>query len=115
VVSDAPGDAGDIWLSQIVSLPSVLEWDQEFEAEFGVAPFLSPLPALYFDAASLLLRRLQTVSRIVNGNLVIDRAALANAVRNTANFQGVTCTLTLDPLTGNRVNDPAALARCAED
>ncbi len=114
VVSDAAGDAGDIWVSQIASLPSVLEWDQDFEAEFGVAPFLSPLPALYFDAASLLLRRLQEVSRIVNGNLVIDRAALASAVRNTTKFQGVTCTLTLDPLTGNRINDPAALAGCAE-
>jgi ABC-type branched-subunit amino acid transport system substrate-binding protein len=113
-MSDAAGDAGDIWVSQIASLPSVLEWDQEFEAEFGVAPFLSPLPALYFDAASLLLRRLQEVSRIVNGNLVIDRAALASAVRNTTKFQGVTCTLTLDPLTGNRINDPAALAGCAE-
>lgn len=113
VVSDVVGDAGDIWASQISTLPSVLEWDQEYEAEFGVAPFLSPLPALYFDAASLLLRRLQQVSRIVDGNLVIDRAALASAVRNTTKFQGVTCTVTLDP-TGNRVIDPAALARCAE-
>ena len=57
----------------------VSDGTEEFEAEFGVAPFLSPLPALYFDAASLLLRRLQEVSRIVNGNLVIDRAALASA------------------------------------
>jgi ABC-type branched-subunit amino acid transport system substrate-binding protein len=113
VVSDGPGDAGDIWVSQIASLPSVLEWDQEFEAEFGVAPFLSPLPALYFDAASLLIRDLQQVSRIVNGNLVIDRAALASAVRSTTKFQGVTCTITLDPATGNRLNDPTALSRCA--
>jgi ABC-type branched-subunit amino acid transport system substrate-binding protein len=114
VVSDAAGDAGDIWLSQVASLPSVLEWDQEFEAEFGVTPFLSPLPALYFDAASLLLRRLQEVSRIVSGNLVIGRAALARAVRNTPMFQGVTFKLTLDPLTGNRINDPSALAGCSE-
>jgi ABC-type branched-subunit amino acid transport system substrate-binding protein len=114
VVSDAVGDAGDIWASQVATLPSVLEWEQEYEAEFGVAPFLEPLTALYFDAASLLLRDLQQVSMIVNGNLVIDRAALSSAVRNTTNFQGVTCTITLDPLTGNRVNDPEALARCAE-
>ena len=113
VVSDAPGDAGDIWVSRIASLPSVLKWDQEFEAEVGVAPFLSPLPALYFDAASLLIRDLQQVSRIVNGNLVIDRAALANAVRNTTKFQGVSCTITLDPATGDRLNDPTALSRCA--
>jgi ABC-type branched-subunit amino acid transport system substrate-binding protein len=113
VVSDAVGDAGDIWVSQIASLPSVLEWDQEFEAEFGVAPFLSPLPALYFDAASLLIRDLEQVSRIANGNLVIDRAALANAVRNTTKFQGVSCTITLDAATGDRLNDPTALSRCA--
>jgi hypothetical protein len=44
---------------------------------------------------------------------VIDRAALAAAVRSTRHFQGVTCTVTLDPATGNRVDDPEALARCA--
>ncbi len=114
VVTETAGDPGDIWLSQVATLPSVLEWEQEYEAEFGIAPFLEPLTALYFDAASLLIGRLQQVSRIVNGDLVIDRAALASAVRNTTKFQGVTCTITLDPLTGNRVNDPAALARCAE-
>jgi ABC-type branched-subunit amino acid transport system substrate-binding protein len=112
VVSDAVGDPGDIWASQVATLPSVSEWEQEFEAEFGLAPFLEPYPALYFDATSLLLSRLQQVSRIVNGNLVIDRAALASAVRNTTNFQGVSCTIMLDPLTGNRIND---LAGCAQN
>lgn len=112
VVSDAAGDAGDIWASQVAALPSVLEWGQEFEAEFGMAPFLEPFPVLYFDAASLLLSNLQKVSKIVNGNLVINRAALASAVRNTTKFQGVSCTITLDPLTGNRSND---LAGCAEN
>lgn len=112
VVSDASGDAGDIWAADVATLPSILEWEQEFEAEFGIAPFLEPYPALYFDAASLLLSDLQRVSKIVNGNLVIDRAALASAVRNTTRFQGVSCTITLDPFTGNRVND---LAGCAEN
>jgi ABC-type branched-subunit amino acid transport system substrate-binding protein len=112
VVSDATGDPGDIWGSRVAALPSVLEWEQEFEAEFGSPPFLEPYPALYFDAASLLLSRLQQVSRIVNGNLVINRAALASAVRNTTNFQGVSCTITLDPSTGNRVDD---LAGCAQN
>jgi ABC-type branched-subunit amino acid transport system substrate-binding protein len=111
VVSDAPGDAGDIWASQVATLPSVLEWEQEFEAEFGMAPTLEPYPALYFDAASLLLSRLQQVSRIVNGNLVINRAALASAVRNTTNFQGVSCTITLDALTGNRADN---LSGCSQ-
>ena len=66
---------------------------------------------LYYDAASLLLRRLQMVSAIVKGNLVIDRAALAKAVRDTTDFRGVTCSVVFDPLTGNRVNDSAVLRR----
>jgi ABC-type branched-subunit amino acid transport system substrate-binding protein len=114
VVSDAQGDAGDMWISQIAALPSVLEWQEEYEAEFGQAPVLPALSAMYFDAASLLLQRLQRVSKIANGNLVIDRAALAQAVRATTTFQGVTCKITLDPTSGNRINDQAALARCAE-
>jgi ABC-type branched-subunit amino acid transport system substrate-binding protein len=115
VVSETEDDPDAAeWLAQVAALPSVLAWDQEYESEFGEAPFLEPLSALYFDAASLLLKRLQKVSRIVNGNLVIDRAALAQAVRSTTKYQGVTCKITLDPATGNRLNDKAALARCAE-
>ena len=114
VVSDAQGDAGDLWSMQVAGLPSVLEWEQEYEARFGEAPFLEPLPALSFDAASLLLKRIQQVSRIVDGNLVIDRGKLAQAVRASTKYQGVTCKVTLDPATGNRLNDQAALARCAE-
>jgi ABC-type branched-subunit amino acid transport system substrate-binding protein len=115
VVIDADGDPGDIWLSQVSTLPSVLAWEQEYEARFGEPPGPFPaLAALYFDSASLLLRRLQQVSRIVDGNLVIDRHALASEVRSTTKFQGVTCTVELVPATGNRVNDPAALTRCEE-
>lgn len=102
------------WTAQVAALPSVLAWEQEYEAKFGEAPFLEPLAALYFDAASLLLKRLQQVSRIFHGNLVIDRAALAQAVRGTTKYQGVTCKITLDASTGNRSDDQAALARCAE-
>jgi ABC-type branched-subunit amino acid transport system substrate-binding protein len=104
VVSDAAGDAGDLWDERVAALPSVLAWDQEYEAEFGTAPVLSPFPALYFDAATLLLRRLQQVSRVVGGNLVIDRAQLANAVRHTTHFPGVSCAIDLDPSTGDRID-----------
>jgi hypothetical protein len=45
--------------------------------------------------------------------MVIDRAALAKAIRDTTDFRGVTCTVTLDSLTGNRLDDQAALKRCA--
>lgn len=111
VASDAVGDAGDIWLSQIATLPSDLAFQAAYQAAFGAPPLT--FTDLYFDAANLLLARIKESSRRDDGNLVIDRAALARAVRNTTNFQGVTCTVTLDPATGNRVNDPAALSRCA--
>jgi len=102
----------DAWYALVGALPSDLAFQQDYQSEFGAAPL--GFTDLYFDAASLLLRDLQQVSRIVNDHLVIDRAALASAVRNTTNFQGVTCTITLDPSTGNRVDDPSALAGCTE-
>jgi hypothetical protein len=93
-------------------LPSDLAWQREYVTEFGSSP--QGFADLYFDAASLLLRRLRQVSRVdAVGDLVIGRDALAGAVRNTTHFPGVSCTIALDPATGNRVNDPAALARCA--
>jgi ABC-type branched-subunit amino acid transport system substrate-binding protein len=114
VASDAQGDAGDRWLTRVAALPAVLEWARAYRSEFGSDPYLQPFPALYYDATRLLIARLQRVSAVVDGNLVINRAALASAVRYTSDFPGVTCTITLDPATGNRINDSAALNRCAE-
>ena len=103
----------DAWYAQVQSLSSDQLWRQEYLSEFGVTP--TDFADLYYDAASLLLRRLQSVSAIVKGNLVIDRAALAKAVRDTTDFRGVTCTVAFDPLTGDRVNDSAALRRCGRN
>jgi hypothetical protein len=69
---------------------------------------------LYYDAARLLLRSLQKVSILDDGNLVINRTVLARAVRSTTKYHGVSCTITLDPATGNRLNDQTALSRCAD-
>jgi ABC-type branched-subunit amino acid transport system substrate-binding protein len=102
----------DAWYALVTALPSDLAFRQDYQSEFGAPPL--DFTDLYFDAASLLFRDLQRESKIVNGELVIGRAALAGAVRDTTNFQGVTCTITLDPLSGNRSDDPAALGRCAE-
>jgi len=44
---------------------------------------------------------------------VIGRTALAHAVRTTNGYAGVSCTITLDRATGNCVDDPQALAKCA--
>ena len=99
------------WYTAVKSLPVDLAWQAAYQAAFGSPP--PDYSDLYFDAARLLLDRLQRVSRVVGGNLVVDRSALARAVRHTVDFPGVSCSITLDPATGDRVSDPAALAMCA--
>ena len=108
------GDGFDPWYAAVSQLPSDLAWREAYSLRFGSAPL--PLADLYYDAARLLIRNLQEISRIDgDGSLVINRAALAQAVRNTTKFQGVTCRITLDPVTGNRLNDPTALSNCAAE
>jgi len=101
----------DTWYPAVIALPSDVLWRARFQARFGSPP--TDIADLYYDATNVLLAALRKTSRIVHGKLVIDRAALAATVRHTHGFRGVTCTVTLDPTTGYRVNDPAALARCA--
>jgi ABC-type branched-subunit amino acid transport system substrate-binding protein len=107
-------DAGfDTWYASVGALPVNLAWGLSYDDFFGASP--TQFADLYYDAATLLIRAVRGASHIDrNGSLVIDRGALAAAVRSTRRFEGVTCTVTLEPQTGNRVNDPAALARCAE-
>jgi ABC-type branched-subunit amino acid transport system substrate-binding protein len=108
------GDGVDAWYATVATLPSDVAWQQAYSVEFGTAP--TAFADLYYDAAGLLIRNLQKVSGIdSSGNLVVDRAALAQAVRSTTKYQGVSCKITLDSATGNRLNDPTALSRCAAD
>lgn len=109
--TDVPDPGSDAWYAQITALPVDQLWQLLYRVEFGTAP--SPFADTYFDATRLLLTRIQQTAHVVNGNLVIDRAALASAVRHTTGFPGVTCSVSLDPTTGFRVNDQAALNRCA--
>lgn len=104
------GDGVEEWMARVLALPSVRSWSTDYEARFGAAP--PDLAVFYYDAASLVLRRLQQSTKIEHGVLVVDRAQLARAVRQTEKYRGVTCTVALDPATGNRVNDAEALARC---
>ena len=53
------------------ALPGEQLWRQAYQSEFGAAP--TDFADLYYDAASLLLRRLQDVATVVGGKLVIDR------------------------------------------
>lgn len=100
------------WYASVSLLPRDLHWREAYAVEFGSPP--APFADLYYDAASLLIRNLQNVSILDDGNLVINRAALAQAVRNTTKYQGVSCTITLDAATGNRLNDATALSQCKE-
>jgi ABC-type branched-subunit amino acid transport system substrate-binding protein len=111
VVSE--GDGFDAWYTKVLSLPSDIAWQEAYLSRFGAPPM--PYADLYFDATSLLIHDLQRVSRISHGTLVINRAKLARAIRDTTHFHGVSCRITLDRATGNRLNDPSALARCAAD
>ena len=104
------GDGFADWYARVQALPTDVAWQSDYTAEFGSAP--QPFSDLYFDAAGLLLERLQQVSRRNGDELVIGRAALATAVRQTTDYEGVTCTINLDPATGNRIDDPAALPLC---
>jgi ABC-type branched-subunit amino acid transport system substrate-binding protein len=106
-----PDPGSDSWYSMVTTLPADRLWQLLYRFEFGAAP--TGFADLYFDATRLLLARIAQTATVVHGSLVIDRARLARAVRNTSRFPGVTCTITRDPNTGFRVNDQAALARCA--
>ena len=88
-----------------------MRWSTFFQARFGSSP--ADFADLYYDATTVLVAALQTSARVENDDLVIDRAALATALRQTRGFPGVTCSISFDPMTGSRVNDPAALSRCA--
>jgi ABC-type branched-subunit amino acid transport system substrate-binding protein len=104
VVNDA--DNGSDWLTSVEQLPSVLAWQQRYQARFGIAP--TTFAELYYDAASLLLNRInQTATLDSSGNLVIDRRMLAAAVRHTTKFQGVSGCISLDAV-GNRFNNLGA-------
>jgi ABC-type branched-subunit amino acid transport system substrate-binding protein len=97
----AVDDTGfDAWYASVQALPSDRLWSWIYRLEFGAPP--GQYADLSFDATTLLLARIYQVSRVSEGRLVIDRAALAQAIRHTTGFPGVTGPITLDPATGNR-------------
>lgn len=111
----APDSDFQLWYSTVVTLPGDVFWQERYQEEFGSAP--GPFADLYYDAMSVMLDQIAAAASLDQGNLVIDRAALAQAVRTLADspaggFKGVTCSITLGS-DGFRVNDPVALAKCA--
>ena len=108
-----PDPAFTPWYATVKALPSDLRWRSRFEARFGSPP--TDFADLYYDAANVLLAAIRRTARVDRHTLVIDRASLAGNVRDTRGFPGVTCSVTLDPVTGYRVDDPTDLARCAHE
>ena len=115
VPDDKPGES-NAWYATVQTLPSDISWRMEYEQRFGSPP--DQFADLYFDAASLMLDQIGATADVKDGNLVIDRASLAKAVRTVSEseeegFKGVTCLIRLDNR-GYRVNDRKGLGECAE-
>ena len=73
-------------------------FDALYEEAFGAAPDeLGPFHAQSFDAAAIILEALEAVAELDDdGNLVIDREALIEAVRATEDFEGLSGNITCD-------------------
>ncbi len=109
-VTDCVADCDD-WLANVDALPTVLAWREDYEVRFGSSP--PDFAEHYYDATHLLLTRIHEVAYVDRGNLVIDREELADAVRDTEDFLGVTCLITLDEF-GTRIDDIEQLLPCAD-
>lgn len=70
-------------------------FDEKYEEEFGIAPDQQgPFHAHAYDSAKMILSAIAEVAEVdADGNLVIDREALVEAVRATAEYEGLTGTL----------------------
>ncbi|MEW6577982.1 MAG: ABC transporter substrate-binding protein, partial [Chloroflexota bacterium] len=72
------------------------EFDAKYEELFGVKPSdLGPFHYHAADSAGMIFAAIDAVSEIDGeGNLVIDREALIETLRNTKEYEGLTGTLT---------------------
>lgn len=103
------------WAGIVETLPTVIAWQADFQARFPheLPPEFAVFLPFYYDATSLLLTRIREVASVHRGNLVIDRDELADAVRDTEDFLGVTCLITLDEF-GTRISDLDQLTPCSD-
>lgn len=90
------------WDLQISGLSSVASWEAGFSAMHGHVPW--EIAKYAYDASQVLLSAIEQVGTVDGGgNLVIDRAELATAVRGSLNRSGVTGSIALDA-EGTRIN-----------
>ncbi|MFP4323088.1 MAG: branched-chain amino acid ABC transporter substrate-binding protein [Anaerolineales bacterium] len=71
---------------------------QRYEEVYGVTPMeLGAYHSQAYDAANMILAALEEVAEVdEDGNLLIEREALVQAVRNTEDFEGLSGTITCD-------------------
>lgn len=74
---------------------SAEEFLATYQARYGETP-TSPFWAHGYDATTLLLDAIATASEVVEGDLVIDRAAVRQALADTADYDGILGSLTCD-------------------
>lgn len=68
----------------------------EYESVYGEPPS-APFWAHSYDAATLLLHAVEAASRVVDGALVVDRAAVRDHLHDVSGYGGLIGTLTCDP------------------
>jgi branched-chain amino acid transport system substrate-binding protein len=72
------------------------EFVAKYQEKYGEPP-LSTYHAHAYDATSMIVNAVQQVATDDNGTLIIPKQALRDAIGATAEFQGLTGSLTCDP------------------
>lgn len=95
---DLAGEAAEGAFSTFVPIPESAAFDKfraDYKAAYGDEQGkLSPFSPHSYDAASILINAVEKVAIEHGDSLVIPRKALADEVRNTKNYQGLTGTIT---------------------
>ncbi len=91
---------GDARNAQVVNTGVYQDFARRYQSRYGQplgSEGLDILAAYAYDAAGILIRAIEQVAVVdASGNLVIGRQALANAVRATSGYQGVTGAISFD-------------------
>jgi len=99
---DLAGDAAEGTFSTNVPIPESGAFDQfraDYQAAYGDEQGkLSPFSPHGYDAMAILINAVEKVAIESGSSLVIPRKALADEVRNTADYQGLTGTITCNEI-----------------
>jgi len=91
---------GDARNAQVVNTGAYQDLARRYQSRYGQSldsEGLDIFAAYAYDAAGILIRAIEQVAVVdASGNLVIGRQALANAVRATSGYQGVTGAISFD-------------------